>query len=125
MDLDTTPLTDTAAVSAAPSLSHGWLPWKSLVDLGRARADTLGDQPLYTFLPERAGGGGPPPPPRPPQPLYTSLPERAGEDAAHLTYAGLDLRARAIAAALQRLGAGGQRALLLYPPGPELGGVLL
>ena len=96
MDLDTTPLTDTAAVSAAPSLSHGWLPWKSLVDLGRARADTLGDQPLYTFLPERAG-----------------------EDAAHLTYAGLDLRARAIAAALQRLGAGGQRALLLYPPGLE------
>jgi acyl-CoA synthetase (AMP-forming)/AMP-acid ligase II len=96
LDLDTTPLTGTAAASAAPSLSRGWLPWESLVDLGRARADSLGDQPLYTFLSERAG-----------------------EDASHLTYAGLDLRARAIAAALQRLGAGGQRALLLYPPGLE------
>src|ERR1700674_3844928 len=96
LDLDTTPLTGTAAASAAPALSRGRLPWKSLVELGRARADSLGDQPLYTFLPERAG-----------------------EDASHLTYAGLDLRARAIAAALQRLGAGGQRALLLYPPGLE------
>jgi len=106
MELDTTPLTHTAAAaSAAPSAPAApaapaevlpRLPWQSLVELGRARAAALGDQPLYTFLPERGG-----------------------EDVAQLSYAGLDLRARAIAAALQRLGAGGQRALLLYPPGLE------
>ncbi|HEY6321946.1 MAG TPA: fatty acyl-AMP ligase [Thermoanaerobaculia bacterium] len=100
MELDTTPLTHTAAAAAtapsAPAASLPRLPWQSLVELGRARAATLGDQPLYTFLPERGG-----------------------EDVAQLSYAGLDLRARAIAAALQRLGASGQRALLLYPPGLE------
>jgi acyl-CoA synthetase (AMP-forming)/AMP-acid ligase II len=97
MDLETTttPRTHTAAAAASPSLPLPRLPWQSLVELGRARADSLGDQPLYTFLPERS------------------------EEAAHLSYAGLDVRARAIAAALQRLGAGGQRALLLYPPGLE------
>ena len=95
MNLETTPLTKTAAASpgGAPSFSP---PWASLVELGRARAASLGDQPLYTFLPDRPG-----------------------EDESDLTFAGLDLRARAIAAALQRLGAGGQRALLLYPPGLE------
>jgi acyl-CoA synthetase (AMP-forming)/AMP-acid ligase II len=67
---------------------------ESLVELGRARAATLGDQPLYTFHPDRPG-----------------------EEAAHLSFAGLDQRARAIGAALQQLGAAGQRALLLYPPG--------
>jgi len=103
MELDTTPLTHTAATAAtapatpaAPSTLLPRLPWQSLVELGRERAATLGDQPLYTFLPDRGG-----------------------EDVAQLSYAGLDLRARAIAAALQRLGAGGQRALLLYPPGLE------
>jgi len=100
MELDTTPLTRTAAAAAtAPSASAAVpprLPWQSLVELGRARAAALGDQPLYTFLPDRPG-----------------------EDAVQLSYAGLDLRARAIAGALQRLGAGGQRALLLYPPGLE------
>jgi acyl-CoA synthetase (AMP-forming)/AMP-acid ligase II len=97
MELDTTPLTHTAAAAAAaPAAVLPRLPWQSLVELGRARAATLGDQPLYTFLPERGG-----------------------EDVAQLSYAGLDLRARAIATALQRLGAGGQRALLLYPPGLE------
>jgi acyl-CoA synthetase (AMP-forming)/AMP-acid ligase II len=93
MDLDTTPLTRAAVAPAASSLS---LPWESLVELGRMRAAKLGDQPLYTFLPDRGG-----------------------EDAAHLSFAGLDLRARAIGAELQRLGAAGQRALLLYPPGLE------
>lgn len=34
----------------------------------------------------------------------------------HLTYAGLDLRARAIGAELQRMGMAGQRVLLLYQP---------
>jgi acyl-CoA synthetase (AMP-forming)/AMP-acid ligase II len=92
MSPETTPLTKTA-VAAAPSFS---LPWASLVELGRARAESLGEQPLYSFLPDRPG-----------------------EDENHLSFAGLDLRARAIGAALQRLGAGGQRALLLYPPGLE------
>ena len=66
----------------------------SLVELGRTRAATLGDQPLYTFHPDRPA-----------------------EEATHLSFAGLDLRARTIGAALQQLGAAGQRALLLYPPG--------
>jgi acyl-CoA synthetase (AMP-forming)/AMP-acid ligase II len=92
MTLDTTPLAKTAAGAASSST----LPWSSLVELGRARAESLGDQPLYTFLPDRPG-----------------------EDEDVLSFAGLDLRARAIAAALERLGAGGQRALLLYPPGLE------
>ena len=35
----------------------------------------------------------------------------------HLSYAGLDERARAIAALLQEHGAAGERVLLLYPPG--------
>ncbi|HVT57970.1 MAG TPA: amino acid adenylation domain-containing protein, partial [Thermoanaerobaculia bacterium] len=39
------------------------------------------------------------------------------EEGESLTYAELDLRARALGAALQRLGAAGERALLLYPPG--------
>jgi acyl-CoA synthetase (AMP-forming)/AMP-acid ligase II len=38
---------------------------------------------------------------------------------ATLDFAELDLQARAIAARLQGLGAGGECALLLYPPGPE------
>src|SRR5690242_10414434 len=45
-------------------------------------------------------------------------PPGAGDDA-HLTYAGLDRRARALAARLRELGAGGERALLVYPPGLE------
>jgi acyl-CoA synthetase (AMP-forming)/AMP-acid ligase II len=92
MSLDTTPLTKTA-LAAASSFE---LPWASLVEMGRARAESLGNQPLYTFLPDRPG-----------------------EDQSDLSFAGLDLRARAIGAALQHLGAGGQRALLLYPPGLE------
>src|SRR6202023_758986 len=64
------------AAPASPAAVLPRLPWQSLVELGRARAATLGDQPLYTFLPERGG-----------------------EDVAQLSYAGLDLRARAIAAA--------------------------
>jgi acyl-CoA synthetase (AMP-forming)/AMP-acid ligase II len=67
---------------------------ESLVELGRTRAATLGDRPLYTFHPDRPA-----------------------EEATHLSFAGLDQRARAIGAVLQQLGAAGQRALLLYPPG--------
>jgi acyl-CoA synthetase (AMP-forming)/AMP-acid ligase II len=91
MDRETTPATTAALAAGAPALA-----WESLVELGRTRAATLGDQLLYSFYPDRAE-----------------------QEADHLTFAGLDLRARAIGAALQRLGAGGQRALLLYPPGLE------
>ncbi|RKG91292.1 non-ribosomal peptide synthetase [Corallococcus terminator] len=65
----------------------------TLVELLRVRARDQGDRRGFTFL-------------------------RDGEtDEAHLTYAALDQKARAIAAALQARGAQGQRALLLYPPG--------
>ncbi|MFY0566445.1 condensation domain-containing protein [Archangium lansingense] len=47
---------------------------------------------------------------------YTFLIDGESEEA-HLSYAELDRKARAIAASLQRMGAQGQRALLLYPPG--------
>jgi amino acid adenylation domain-containing protein/non-ribosomal peptide synthase protein (TIGR01720 family) len=49
---------------------------------------------------------------------YTFL-DAAGEEAATLTFADLDRRARTIAAHLQAQGAAGERALLLYPPGLE------
>ncbi len=45
--------------------------------------------------------------------------EYADDPGERLTYAALDLRARAIAAELQRKGLRGQRALLLYAPGLE------
>ena len=92
MDLETTPAAAPAAAAASPPPDE----WASLVELGRARAAGLGDRPLYTFYPDRAGAAP-----------------------AELSYAGLDLRARAIGAALQHQGAAGQRALLLYPPGLE------
>ncbi len=40
-----------------------------------------------------------------------------GDDEIKITYAELDMRARAIAAHLTELGMSGERALLLYPPG--------
>jgi acetylornithine/succinyldiaminopimelate/putrescine aminotransferase/acyl-CoA synthetase (AMP-forming)/AMP-acid ligase II/predicted amino acid dehydrogenase/acyl carrier protein len=43
----------------------------------------------------------------------------AGEETESLTFSQLDLRARAIGARLQQLGAKGERALLLYPPGTD------
>ncbi|MEP7339011.1 MAG: amino acid adenylation domain-containing protein [Acidobacteriota bacterium] len=65
----------------------------TVVDLLRWRALQSPDQAIYTFLPD-------------------------GEtEAAHLTLAGLDHRARAIAALLQREGLEGACALLLFPPG--------
>ncbi|NBD08734.1 non-ribosomal peptide synthetase [Corallococcus silvisoli] len=67
--------------------------FSTLVELLRIRARDQGDRRGFTFLLD-------------------------GEtDEAHLTYAELDQKARAIAAALQARGAQGQRALLLYPPG--------
>src|SRR5947199_6967893 len=67
----------------------------SLVEVLRARAAADPDRRLYTFL---ADG------------------EREEE---RLTAAELDRKARSIGAALQEAGLGGQRALLLYPPGLE------
>ncbi|HSF41305.1 MAG TPA: non-ribosomal peptide synthase/polyketide synthase [Thermoanaerobaculia bacterium] len=53
---------------------------------------------------------------QPEQRAYTFLAD--GEDEqGHLTWAGLDLRARTIAVALRRSCTSGDRALLLYPPG--------
>ena len=78
------------ALTADPAVAH-----VSLVALARWRAQQQPDQRAYTFLLD-------------------------GETAEqHLTYAELDQQARAIAAELQRLGACGERALLLYPPGLE------
>src|SRR5262245_30756246 len=65
----------------------------TLVELLRCRALTRPDERGYTFL--------------------------FGEEGAEacLTYSELDRKARAIAVQLQSLGAAGERALLLYPPG--------
>ena len=49
---------------------------------------------------------------------YTFLQDGEMEEI-HLTYADVDRRARAIGARLQSLGAYGERALLVYPPGLE------
>src|SRR5512135_3364365 len=54
----------------------------------------------------------------PEQRLYSFIASVEGETT-HLTYGGLDLRARALAAGLQERGLAGERALLLYPPGLE------
>ena len=55
---------------------------------------------------------------QPEQRAYTFLLD--GEvETGYLTYGELDCRARSIAVALQSCGAGGERALLLYPPGLE------
>ena len=55
---------------------------------------------------------------QPDQRVYTFLVDGETEEV-HLTYGELDRQARAIAASLQSLGATGERALLLYPPGLE------
>jgi acyl-CoA synthetase (AMP-forming)/AMP-acid ligase II len=55
---------------------------------------------------------------QPKQQIYTYLADGEGEEA-NLTVSALDLRARAIGALLRSYNAGGERALLLYPPGLE------
>ena len=67
--------------------------YKTVVDLLRWRAHQTPKQQAYTFLID------------------------GDADAVHLTYEELDRRARAIGARLQSMGADGERALLLYPPG--------
>lgn len=66
----------------------------SIVDLLRRRSEDSPDKRSYTFL-----GGG--------------------QEFETLTFSQLNLRAQAIGARLQQLGAKGERALLLYPPGME------
>ncbi|HZI06968.1 MAG TPA: AMP-binding protein, partial [Archangium sp.] len=65
----------------------------TLLDLLTQRACETPDQRLYTFL------------------------DDSGAEEASLTFAGLEQRARRIAAALQQVAAPGERVMLLYPPG--------
>jgi len=67
----------------------------TIVHLLRRQADSQPDQVIYTFLVDG---------------------ETAGPD---MTYAKLDQAARQIGACLQDMGAAGERALLIYPPGLE------
>ncbi len=69
--------------------------FSTLVDILRYRGRHQPDQKAYTFLQDKE------------------------TESDTLTYQELDLKARAIAASLQSLGASGKRALLLYPPGLE------
>src|SRR5262245_59515490 len=67
----------------------------SIVDVLAYRAERSPDKPAYTFLLSNEN------------------------DKARLTYAELDRRARAIAARLRDIALPGERALLLYPWGPD------
>ena len=69
--------------------------FSSLVDVLRHRARQQSDQRAYAFL------------------------QNAETEHGALTFGSLDEHARAIAAELHRLGAAGERAFLLYPPGLE------
>ncbi|MBU8900321.1 amino acid adenylation domain-containing protein [Corallococcus sp. M34] len=66
----------------------------TLAQLMERRAESFGERPLYSFVSD-------------------------GEADEVLSYAGLELRARRIAAVLQSLAQAGERAVLLYPPGLE------
>ncbi|MGZ3458391.1 MAG: fatty acyl-AMP ligase, partial [Archangium sp.] len=82
---------------ASNRLNRPLLKSDNLVDLLRLRVEEQGDQPLYHFLETGDLDGG----------------------SEVWTYARLDARARAIGASLREAGAWGERALLLFPPGPE------
>ncbi|WP_437729976.1 MupA/Atu3671 family FMN-dependent luciferase-like monooxygenase [Sorangium sp. So ce1335] len=69
----------------------------TLPDLLRLQADRRGDELLYRFL-------------------STGDPDGAAEE---WTFADFERRARGIGALLQEVGAAGERALLVYPPGLE------
>src|SRR6266702_694619 len=77
------------------SISESSFEPSTLVEILRRRVLHQPDRLAYTFL----------------------LDGETGE--AHLTYTDLDQKARAIGARLQSLGAYGERALLVYPPGLE------
>ena len=76
-------------------MTYSPLDCSTLVDLLRGRALHQPDRRVYTFLAD------------------------GEKEEAHLTYAELDRRARAIGAQLQSLGLFGERILLLYPPSLE------
>lgn len=79
-----------------PSANYGLTPdIVDLVGLLRHRATTLGGQRAFTFLLD------------------------GEQEREHRSFANLDERARAIAGYLQSRGLEGERALLLYPSGPE------
>ena len=67
----------------------------SIVDVLRVRADATPDRLAFVFLTD------------------------GEEEGQRLTYAGLDIQARAVAACLQESAGPGDRALLLYAPGLE------
>lgn len=68
---------------------------RTFTDVVRERTDALAERDAFVFLPDDGQG---------------SVPE-------HLTYAGLDRRARGIASWLREHGAVGRPVLLLHPPG--------
>lgn len=78
-----------------PSVFPAIRPPRSLIELLRRVAERLPDARAFTFVGSE------------------------GEETGHLTYGGLDARARAVAAMLQGFRASGERVLLLYPPGLE------
>ncbi|GAA2077532.1 fatty acyl-AMP ligase [Streptomyces albiaxialis] len=69
--------------------------FRTFTELVLARAEALGSEDSFIFLPDDASGSGP----------------------EHLTYATLDQEAKRIASWLQANGAEGRQVLLLYPPG--------
>src|SRR3989442_1499224 len=85
----------------AARLSNDWQDAHGLVELLRDHAERSPDRVILRFLGDRE------------------------EDELCLTYGDLDARARAIAARLQALGAAGDRALLLHPPGADYVAALL
>ncbi|MFB7501997.1 beta-ketoacyl synthase N-terminal-like domain-containing protein [Streptomyces broussonetiae] len=82
-------------MSGYPQSAPSNAPHRTLVDLLRARSEDHGRHTAFSFLPD-------------------------GQAVTQeLTFADLDLRARAIAARLQQVAAPGDRVLMLYPSGPE------
>ncbi|MEU7137699.1 amino acid adenylation domain-containing protein [Streptomyces sp. NPDC046261] len=70
-------------------------PATGIVEIARRHAALTPDRPAYAFLPD-------------------------GEtETVRFTFAGIDLRARAVAAALQGRGLAGERVLVAYPSGPQ------
>jgi acyl-CoA synthetase (AMP-forming)/AMP-acid ligase II len=71
------------------------MPFKSVTQLIRSRAESAGDALACTFL------------------------QNGETEAGRLSYADIDLGSRAVAAALQEISSVGDRVLLMYPPGLE------
>ncbi|MGW0768588.1 beta-ketoacyl synthase N-terminal-like domain-containing protein [Streptomyces sp. NPDC002676] len=82
-------------MSGIPQSAPSDVPFRTLVDLLRARSEDNGRQVAFSFLPDG-----------------TAVSQE-------LTFADLDVRARAIAARLQEIASPGDRVLMLYPSGPE------